>query len=34
MRVAWILVDAMEEIGLFVVIGGEDYIVDDSLESL
>ena len=34
MRVAGVLVDAVEEIRLFVVIGGEDYVVDNSLESL
>ena len=31
LRIAGIFVDSVEEIGLFVVVGGEDDIVDDSL---
>ena len=32
--VAGVGVDAVEEVGLFVVVGGEDHIVDYSLENL
>jgi hypothetical protein len=32
--VSGIFVDAVEEVGLLVVVGGEDDIVDDSLEDL
>ena len=29
-----VFVDAVEEVGLFVIIGGEDNVVDDSLQGL
>jgi hypothetical protein len=32
--VAWVFVDAVEEVGLLIVIRGEDYVVDYSLKSL
>lgn len=32
--VAGIGIDALEEVGLFVIVGGEDYIVNNSLENL
>lgn len=32
--VAGVGVDAVEEVGLFVVVGGEEDIIDDSLEDL
>ena len=34
LRVACVFIDAMQEVRLFIVVGGEDYVVYNSLESL
>lgn len=34
LRISSIFVDSVKEIGLFIVVGREDYIVDDSLQDL
>ena len=34
LRVPRIAVDSVEEVGLFIIVGGEDHVVDGSLEYL